>query len=200
MAWWELERRLSSSQGIDHLMSSTLKSEVDKWQDLLHRLFDVTLFLGERGLAFQGDSSKIGDPHNGNFLSLLELLANYDSTMRHHLDKVKESQDRQERLQVHYLSWFSQNEFIQLLGDEVLQCIIHEIRASKYFSFMVDGTPDVSHQDQNTFITRHLLQLPDLTFEPVDRFLFYKANNDKSGEENAKLIMSTFNDAGIDLE
>eukprot|EP00795_Rhopilema_esculentum_P000983 gene983-10755_t len=51
---------------------------------------DVVMFLGERGLAFRGDSEKIGDTHNGNFLGILELLARYDPFLQEHIGKTLE--------------------------------------------------------------------------------------------------------------
>ena len=39
---------------------------------------DVTMFLGERALAFRGSTQCVGDVHNGNFLGLLELISHYD--------------------------------------------------------------------------------------------------------------------------
>jgi hypothetical protein len=86
-------------------------SEMENWKKLLTRFLDVILFLAERGLALRGQSSMIGDPHNGNFLGMLELLAKYDDCLTNHLKKVKTSQDENKRMQVHYLSPEIQNEF-----------------------------------------------------------------------------------------
>ena len=77
---------------------------MDKWKQILHRILDVTLFLGERGLAFRRKSQLVGDPKNGNFLDVLELIGRYDPVIGNHLAKVKELQTAHERLQVHYLS------------------------------------------------------------------------------------------------
>jgi len=51
-------------------MAKTIKHEQKVLPGLLRRLFDVTLFLAERGLAFRGDSDKIGDYNNGNCLGI----------------------------------------------------------------------------------------------------------------------------------
>lgn len=50
----------------------------------LKRLIKVTLFLAERGLAFRGDSEKIGESSNGKFLGISELFANYDPVLNEH--------------------------------------------------------------------------------------------------------------------
>ncbi|CAL4160085.1 unnamed protein product, partial [Meganyctiphanes norvegica] len=70
LAWRELERRLVSGTGVNVILESSIKSEALKWYNILMRIIDVVLFLGERGLAFQGVSNKIGDSNNGNFLGL----------------------------------------------------------------------------------------------------------------------------------
>jgi len=72
-------------------MTKTTKHEQEVLRGLLLRLFDVTLFLAERGLAFRGDSHKIGDCNNGNFLDILELLAKYDRLLNEHLRNVGHS-------------------------------------------------------------------------------------------------------------
>ena len=89
-------------------------SEAERWKMFLQRILDVVVFLGERGLAFRWDSEEIGDTHNGNFLGILELLARYDPFLQEHVGKVKSAQEKGTRLQAHYLSPESQNEFINL--------------------------------------------------------------------------------------
>ena len=49
-----------------------------------------------------------------------------------------------ERMQAHYLSWQSQNEFLSLCARKPLNEISSEIDQSYYYGLIVDGTPDVS--------------------------------------------------------
>lgn len=72
---WKTEQlKHQKEKSLSDLMAKTIKHEQEVLRDLLRRLFDVTLFLAERGLAFRGDSDKIGDYNNGNFLSILNKL------------------------------------------------------------------------------------------------------------------------------
>ncbi|XP_065662885.1 uncharacterized protein LOC136085499 [Hydra vulgaris] len=63
-------------------IDSELAHEMDRhehyWRSLLKRLISVLKFVCERGLALRGDNETIGSPNNGNYLELLELLAEYD--------------------------------------------------------------------------------------------------------------------------
>lgn len=46
-----------------------------------------------------------------------------------------------------YLSDTICDEFIDLIGEKVLNTILAQIREAKYFSITVDSTPDVTHYD-----------------------------------------------------
>lgn len=53
------------------LLSDTIKNEADRWRQILRRILDVVIFLGERGLSLRGDRHLVGNPRNGNFLGNL---------------------------------------------------------------------------------------------------------------------------------
>ena len=198
IAWKELERRLLSGKGVDSLLEASYQTEAVKWCNLLKRILDVVLFLGERGLAFSGSSHRIGDPNNGNFLGLIELLSRWDPLLQEHVNKVKEYQGKGERLQVHYLSPESQNEFISECSTLVKQHILLERKASKYFAVIVDATPDSSHVEQATILLRYL-NLKDDRYEVQERFLMFVDCSSKRGEDIAQLIMDTLEAHAIPL-
>ena len=68
LKWRELERRLNESKRIDDLLQSHIETEVEKWRSIQKRTLDVTMFLGERALAFRGSTQCVGDVHSGTFL------------------------------------------------------------------------------------------------------------------------------------
>ena len=80
----------------------------------------ISLFFAEQNLPFHGSSSKIGDADSGPFLGTLELLSQHNKVLQLHLQEVKTHQAQQSRMQAHYLSWSSQNEFIAECGKVVL--------------------------------------------------------------------------------
>lgn len=125
---------------------------------LLRRLFDVTLFLVERGLAFRGNGDKISDCNNGNFLGILELLTKYDPLLNEHLRNVRHFQDIGKKLQVTYLLPKIPNEFNDICGFIFWDHILKEHGGAKYFSLIVDATPDFAHIEQTAFLIRYVHQ------------------------------------------
>ena len=63
-------------------------------------------------MAFSGSSHRIGDANNGYFLGLIEMLSMWDPMQYENVQYVREYKEKGERLQVHYLSPESKNEFI----------------------------------------------------------------------------------------
>ena len=198
LAWRELERRFLFGKGIETYLESSIKLQSTKWSNILKRILDVILFLGERGLAFRGSSQRIGGVDNGNFLGLIELLSHWDPILKEHVLSVEESQRKGKRLRVHYPSSDTQNEFIAECSDLVRQHILQERRSAKYFAIMVDATPDSSHTEQTTFILRYVI-LKDPQYEIVERFLTYVDCNNKTGDEISQMAVETFQHNSIPL-
>ena len=150
LQWCTTERRLAVSSGVDMQLEKELLSEVQKWREILKRIIDVVLFMRKTGLAFRGSSQRIGSINNGNFLGIIELLSRYDPVLQEHIKKVTESQTSGHCLSAHYLSSDSQNEFIASCAYLVHTTVIKEQQQPKYFSIIVDATPDSSHMEQRT--------------------------------------------------
>lgn len=82
------------------------------------------------------------------------MISHYDPVLREHLEKVRRSQQSHQRMQVH--SPDIQNEFIELCAGQVVSHVLKEREEAKYFTILVDATPDSSHVEQTIFILRYL--------------------------------------------
>lgn len=126
------------------------------------------------------------------------MLAKYDPLLREHVTKVKEAQDNETCLQAHYLSWRTQNEFIEVCGKQVVNKILSERQHAKYYTILVDATPDLTHEEQFTFILRYLVD-KETGYEIAERFLSFVKCNKKTGEDLANKIMKELANHGIPL-
>ncbi|XP_072375305.1 zinc finger MYM-type protein 1-like [Diabrotica undecimpunctata] len=189
LKWKDLELNLNKGGTIFGSIEKQLQNEITTWKQILHRLLHVTLFLSERGLSFRRETQKVGHPNNGNFLGVLELLGHCDPILSKHLDQVKQSQESNKRMQVDYLSWRTQNEFIASSADYLRKVIVDELKRSKNYSIMVDATPDSSHVEQTSFVFRYIIFKEDVKeYEIHERFLEFSDCNEKTGEDIANLI------------
>lgn len=156
-------------------LQKQMENEENYWRQLLKRILSVIRFLTSRGLPFRGDNEQFGNSHNGNYLGALELLAEYDPFLKSHI----EQKANKGKGSVSYLSSTIADEFIAIIAEEARMIIVNAIRQSKYFSLIVDSTPDISHIDQLTVCARYV----DDAGRAIERFLGFLANTGhKAGE------------------
>lgn len=195
--WKEAKERLSAQKCIDEELQQQIRIEERKWQKILHAVLDVVLFLGKNNLAFRGTESKVGAENPGLFLSMIDLVSKYSPELRHHLDTILAYQKSGKRMQAHYLSWESQNEFLELCGNKIFQSILEDVKCSRYFGIVVDGTPDVSHNEQLIFIIRCVVRENEWIVR--EYFLKMVDFEKKKGEDISDEIERVLKDCSLDL-
>ena len=79
---------------------------------------------------------------------------------------------------------------IQLMAKNVWDSIVADVKKTRYFSFSVDSTPDISHTDQLTLIIRYVSPINSL---PSERFLTFLELKDRSGKGMADLVHKYLN-------
>jgi hypothetical protein len=72
---------------IQSSLTAQINEESAYWKNILKRVVAVIKGLASRGLAFRGSNEIFGDPHSGNYVMLLELIAEFDPFLAKHIER-----------------------------------------------------------------------------------------------------------------
>lgn len=192
-SWKLLESCLKKNETINYSLDKVLKAEVTHWNNVLRRLLIIVKFLGTQSIAFRGTSDRLYELDNGNFLKLVEAIAQFDLVLAEHLRRIK-NQETQNK----YLSKTIQNEIIDLISNSVKKKIITMIIEAKHFSIIVDSTPDKSRVEQVTLIIR-FVHYEKNVFQIKEHFLGFLECKNKTGEGLTDLVLKALNDFNISI-
>ena len=175
---------------IDKQLALEQEREREQWKAVMRRVISVVKFLAERGLPFEGEDNILGSVHNGNFLGLMELVAQYDPFLADYLAR----HGNKGRGKPSYLSNTIYNELIDMMSMKVRATITQEIKKAKYYSICVDSTPDISHIDQLTFTVRYLLDANIL-----ERFVLFLPIRSHTAADLAKTVLTALSELDLPI-
>ncbi|XP_065671624.1 uncharacterized protein LOC136089510 [Hydra vulgaris] len=162
------------------------------WKAVLHRIVEVIKFLGAKGLSFRGDNEQFNKINNGNFLGTLELLAKFDPFIAQHVEKY----GNRGKGTPSYLSSTIYEELLLLMKNDIIKIILKELKVAKYYSLIVDSTPDIANVDQLVIALTYVLP----SGVPAERFLIFIPNSGHKSEEMSNVVMDFLNSHNIPIE
>ena len=131
--------------------------------------------------------------NNGNFLKFVEYLSFFDPVINENLRRVREKETH-----VHYLGKNMQNEMISLLHLAVQKKILASVHFAKYYSIILDCTPDISHVEQMTVIVRFVDTSDKCKVR--EHFLGFLPLTKTTGASMTEEVLSKLKDLGHPVE
>ncbi|XP_008113471.1 zinc finger MYM-type protein 1-like [Anolis carolinensis] len=183
-SWRELSQRLHLNKTIDAEHERLINAEIKHWDQILKRLLCATRFLGVQGLPFRGTKDVLFEPNNGNFLKLIEHIAQFDDPMAEHVRRITSKETH-----VHYLSKNVQNEFISFLAGKVQNNILEQLHEATYYSIILDCTPDISNTEQMTLVVRFVTCKANEDILIKEHFLGFVPVASPSGEGMTEILL-----------
>ncbi|XP_025263419.1 zinc finger MYM-type protein 1-like [Camponotus floridanus] len=169
----------ANCSNISHMSEKLYIEEKQKWRNILERVIAIIQYLAEHNMALRGSSDLLNTPNNGNFLGLVELMA-----------RIKKC--------CYLFKQNIQNELISLMGNKIRNTVIGRIKAVKYFSVLLDCTPDTSHQEQLSCIIRYV-HIHNGEVQICESFTGFLVVKDTSGLGLATTLKQHLNDCGLDF-
>lgn len=198
--WKELKMRIANNKTIDDLNQRLINREAKHWKDVLERIISLVRVHGVQNLPLRGQSDRLYTPHNGNFLKFVEVIAEFDPIMKEHIRRIKSDE-----IHDHYLGKNIQNEIIQFLSKKVKQKVINDLTNAKYYSIILDCTPDVSHKEQMTMIVRFVTANEATTDKPSEvsineHFIGFVELEKSTGASMVEILLKQLSDSEICLD
>ncbi|CAH0559508.1 unnamed protein product [Brassicogethes aeneus] len=95
-----------------------------------------------------------------------------------------------------YLSKDICNELLNILSNRIIDEIVTQLKANKYYSISVDSTPDVTHNDQLTLILRYC----NKKGFPVERFVGFYKNSGHGAQELEETVINMLKSLNLDIK
>lgn len=178
--WKNLELNLKNKATIDKNLQRYYDAEKKRWYQIVVRMISVVQFLAVQGLAFRGSSSRLYENNNGNFLKAIEMIGKFDDVMADHINRIQQSVALKNHMP-HYAGNRFQNEIISILAAQIQKYILSAIKDAKYFSVILDCTPDMGHVEQITIILRYV-HIQNDEVEVRENFVGFSPAQKSTGE------------------
>lgn len=183
--------RSNTKTSVNKEMCRQILVERDYWIQIFKRITTVIKFLAIRGLPLRGDHEIFGVNNNGNYLGLLELIANFDPFLKTHIELY----GNKGKGNPSYMSKTICNEVINIMKNDLVNFIVEEVKQVKYFSIIMDSTPDLAKIDQMAIVFRYCI-----SSKVYERLFHLPPVTSHKGEFIFNILSEFLKNTGLDIK
>ncbi|CAN6689072.1 unnamed protein product [Malus baccata var. baccata] len=154
------------------------------YHTLLSGALDCTRWLLRQGLAFRGHDESLKSSNRGNYIELMQFLADHNEKVR---KVVFESAPKN----LKYTSSDIQKDLVRACTIETINAITKDMEGT-FFSLLVDGSRDASNKEQMAVVLRYV----NKKGEAIEKFLgvqHVSSTTSSSLEEAIERLFATTN-------
>jgi hypothetical protein len=152
----------------------------------LETIVETLIWIGKQGLSLRGHDESLESANRGNFLELLELRSRDCPSLKSYLASETFT----------YTSPDIQNELIEIICAHIQKDIVDNVNKSAAFSFMLDGTQDISVHEQLSFCVRYV----DENFDVKERFLGFWDCAKTDAATLLAMVENVFSEVGLSFD
>lgn len=133
-----------SQQKINEILDQSIKNNKKENREMLVHVIEAVRYLSRQGLALRGASNDTEFEPNSN---LMQLLYSYT--------KFSPGLDSLLKKSITFTSPTCVNDILSCMSKLVLRKVVSDIKKAKYYSLMLDETPDVGGKEQLVICFRY---------------------------------------------
>lgn len=150
-----LNRYRNPSEMVHTKLDTEAQRRMKDNQEVIESLLRVIMVCGKQGLALCGhrDDKILWDDeldleNHGNFIELVRFRAETDMVLAKHLMNAPKN--------AHYTSKTIQNQLISVIGTQIRNDILAEVKESQFYSILSDEVSDISNKEQISLTLRYV--------------------------------------------
>ncbi|KAL4586505.1 hypothetical protein LXL04_011141 [Taraxacum kok-saghyz] len=186
-AWSKCTDLLNNKQRVDVAIAKhSTQSRID-YDERLVATIDCIRFLLRQGLAFRGNNENETSINRGNFIELLQFLAD-------HNESIEAVTLKNAPLNLKLTSPDIQKDIVHAAAIETTKLIINDIGES-FFSILIDESRDISIKEQMSVVLRYV----DMEGRVIERFLGIEHVPDTTATTLKVTLVNLFSRHGLSI-
>ena len=189
LTWKTAQRtRNNPETNVVTLVNYQKKKEVDENRQYLKNIVETLIFLGRQGISLRGHCENNESLNKGNFLKLLAFRAKDNQLINQFLINKEKG--------VTYTSHGIQEELLDIIGENMTDSIIAEIKSAGAFALILDESLDISRHEQAAVVLRYV----NPEFAIKERFVGFFRAVQTDGESLYQLVQGVLSKFKLSID